>query len=75
MITTKLKAHINEEVRKNDDVLYAIAKATKKSTSSVRRWFYEDSEMLTNYGCLSVISEHLGKPIEDLLEQSETEKV
>jgi hypothetical protein len=75
MTNAKLKTAINEEVRNNGDVLLAISKATKKSIGTIRNWFYSDSEMLTNYSCLSVISEHTGKPIEQLLEESETEKV
>ncbi len=75
MKTTKLKKEINEQVRNNGDVLNDISKAMKKSIGRVRNWFYEDSENLTNYDTLKVISEHTGIAIEDLVTETETEKV
>lgn len=75
MANTKLKSTINEEVRNNGDVLVEIAKATGKSFGTVRNWFYTDSEMLTGYDCLSVIGRHTGKTLDELIEESQPEKV
>jgi len=63
----KLKKDINEQVRNNGDVLNGISKAMTKSIGRVRNWFYEDSDMLTHYAALQVISKHTGIAVKDLV--------
>jgi hypothetical protein len=55
-----LKKSVAGDVRRNDDLLLALAKANEVKVSSIQRWIREDNKILTTVENLGIIGKHLG---------------
>lgn len=69
--TTQLKSEYIDTVLNNPSIIGDItARMLRKTSVTVERWFKtKNHEFLCNINVLSVISEHLQVPIEELTEE------
>ncbi len=67
----QLKKDVLESLRADEDLQFAIRKATKpiRSIRTIQQWIRDNDTHLTLFSILSVISKSLNKPVEDLLEE------
>ena len=64
----KIKSEILTTLKEDKDLREKLAQKMGRTVHTVYLWLWGNSDNLTKYEALQVISEHTGLPVENLLE-------